>query len=99
MEITKINLVNFRNYNKLELSLYKGMNIFIGNNAQGKTNLLESIMILGLTKTNRNTTESNLIQFGKKRAKLKCKVRENRLLRELSIELEDGSKKLMINNN
>lgn len=98
MEITKIKLVNFRNYGKLDLSLNKNMNIFIGNNAQGKTNLLEAIMILGLTKSSRNTADSNLIKFGKNRSSLKCKVRDKKILRELSIQIEEGNKKLSVNN-
>ena len=43
MKITKINLVNFRNYSNAEIHFNKKMNIFIGDNAQGKTNILESI--------------------------------------------------------
>ena len=50
LKITKINLVNFRNYDKLDIKFNNNMNIFVGNNAQGKTNILESIVILALTK-------------------------------------------------
>ena len=46
-------LLNFRNYDKLDITLNAGMNIFIGNNAQGKTNILESIVLLALTKSHR----------------------------------------------
>lgn len=97
MEITKINLVNFRNYSRLAISLHQNMNIFIGNNAQGKTNILESVLVLALTKSNRNTSEEELIQFNKVKAMLKCKVRSNKILKELFITLESGSKKLFVN--
>ena len=53
MKLTKINLTNFRNYDKLELNFDKNINIFIGNNAQGKTNILESIYVLSITKSHR----------------------------------------------
>ena len=53
MKLTKLNLLNFRNYDKLYISLNDNMNIFIGNNAQGKTNILESINLLALTKSYR----------------------------------------------
>ena len=46
------------------------MNIFIGNNAQGKTNILESIVILALTKSHRIGISPNIIKFGKKKAKI-----------------------------
>ena len=64
MNISKINLVNFRNYSKLSINLGQNMNIFIGNNAQGKTNILESIMFLALTKSPRVFNESDLIKYG-----------------------------------
>ncbi len=97
MEITKINLVNFRNYNKLDISLNKTMNLFIGNNAQGKTNFLESILVLALTKSSRNTFEEQIIQFGKVKSSLKCKVRNDKLLNELLVIFENNTKKLFVN--
>ena len=69
MIVKNIILSNFRNYSHLNLNLNPGMNIFVGKNAQGKTNILESICILALTKTYKSGVESNIIQFGKKQAK------------------------------
>ncbi len=57
MILTKLKLVNFRNYKKLNIQLNKNLNIFIGPNAQGKTNILESIYILAITKSHRSGTE------------------------------------------
>ena len=53
MKITKLNLLNFRNYDKLNIQLNDNMNIFIGDNAQGKTNIIEAIMYLAITKSYR----------------------------------------------
>ena len=53
MEILKISLVNFRNYSNVKIDFNKKMNILIGDNAQGKTNILESIVMLALTKSHR----------------------------------------------
>ena len=50
MKIKKISLLNFRNCANINISLNEGMNIFIGDNAQGKTNILEAITMLALTK-------------------------------------------------
>lgn len=97
MKITKINLLNFRNYSKLDLILHDGMNIFIGNNAQGKTNVLESIVMLALTKSHRLGNEPNLIYFGKNKAKIKGKVKQDKIIRELEIDLEVGKKELFVN--
>ena len=97
MKITKINLLNFRNYEKLDIIFHDGMNIFIGDNAQGKTNILEAIVILAITKSHRLRNEPNLIQFGKNRAKVKGKIQQERIIKELEIDLEVGKKELYIN--
>ena len=74
------------------------MNIFIGENAQGKTNILESICVLALTKTYRYGVEPNLITFDKEKAKISAKVRKNGLINKLEINLDQNSKKIMVNN-
>ena len=48
MYIQKIKLENFRNYDKQELEINEGLNIFIGDNAQGKTNVIESIYLASI---------------------------------------------------
>lgn len=97
MVIKNIILNNFRNYSHLNLNFHTGMNIFVGKNAQGKTNILESICVIALTKTYKTGVEPNLIQFGKNRAKLRAKVKKNRLMNHLEILIETGSKKIKVN--
>ena len=63
MKITKINLVNFRNYSNAEIHFNKKMNIFIGDNAQGKTNLLESIYYSSIGKSFKTKNEKELIKL------------------------------------
>lgn len=64
MFIHNLKLQNYRNFETLNLSLNQKLNIFIGNNAQGKTNILESIYILGMTKSFLSISDKNLIRFG-----------------------------------
>ena len=71
MILSKINLYNFRNYHKINVQFGPKMNILIGHNAQGKTNILEAISILALTKSHRGGSEANLIRRGEKKAILK----------------------------
>ena len=54
MIIRSLKVTNFRNYNRFNITLGSKMNIFIGNNASGKTNILEAIASLGLTKSFKN---------------------------------------------
>ena len=62
MFIKRIILNNFRNYELLDIELKNGINIIYGDNAQGKTNLLESLYVLGLTKSHRSFIDNNLIK-------------------------------------
>ena len=64
MHIKKVEIVNFRNYNSVTVNLHDKINIIYGNNAGGKTNLLESIYVLGLTKSHRSFIDNNLIKNG-----------------------------------
>ena len=64
MYIKKLILKNYRNYDNLELKFNQNLNIIIGNNAQGKTNILESIYLLGITRSFLTTNDKNLIKMG-----------------------------------
>ena len=63
MEITNLKLLNFRNFNNLELNFSKSKNIIIGNNGFGKTNIGESIFILALTKSFRTNDDEVLVKI------------------------------------
>lgn len=63
MYIEKIKLNNFRNYDQLELDLNKNINIIYGNNAQGKTNILEAIFLCSFGKSFRTNKEKEMIKF------------------------------------
>ena len=63
MNLTELNLRSFRNYEELELQLDPGVNLIVGDNAQGKTNLLESIFYLGSGKSFRAQKNSEMIRF------------------------------------
>lgn len=97
MKISKINLVNFRNYSNITISLDNNMNIFVGDNAQGKTNILEAISVLALTKSHRIGINPNIIMFGKNKCKIKGNVKKNKYISNLEIEITDKTKLLKIN--
>lgn len=97
MKISKINLVNFRNYSKLSLNLGNGMNIFVGDNAQGKTNILEAITVLALTKSHRVGINPNLIMFDRNSCKISGTIRNNKILSKMEIEINGDIKRFWIN--
>ena len=73
------------------------MNIFIGNNAQGKTNILEAITMLALTKSHRVGVNPNIIMFNKKKAQIKGIVKKDKLLLKLEINISEEGKNLKVN--
>lgn len=96
MYIEKLKLKNFRNYNEIEVILDKKINIFYGNNAEGKTNLLESIYICSTSKSYRTSKENDLINFDKKEAHIKLffhKGSENEKIEIIDIQLNKDIKK------
>lgn len=71
MYIKEIELKDFRNYKELRTSFSKNVNIFLGNNAQGKTNLLEGIYLNAMAKSFKTTKDKELIRFGEEFCKIK----------------------------
>ncbi len=70
MVLRRISLRNFRNYAALDLSLSDSCNFFVGDNAQGKSNLLEAVHVLGLTRSFRAGQDRELVQLGSERYEL-----------------------------
>lgn len=96
MVIKQIELKNFRNYSQEKISFSKGMNIFLGKNAQGKTNLLESMVYLSLTRSHRILEERQLIQEEKSAARISC-VYEDSREKKLEVTIYPDGKVLKIN--
>lgn len=71
MHINKVELHNFRNYENQEIKLKKNINVFYGDNAQGKTNILEAIFLCAFGKSFRTTREKELIKLGEENARIK----------------------------
>ena len=70
MNITKIKLKNFRNYDSQEIEFNKGINVIYGDNAQGKTNILEAIFLCSMGKSFRTSKDKDLIKLNSSFAKI-----------------------------
>ena len=97
MILTNLKLKNFRNYDKLDLNFNDKINIFIGNNAQGKTNILESIYVLSLTKSHRTNKDMFLIKKDSLFTKIIGTVKEDKET-TYEILINENGKKVSINN-
>lgn len=99
MFLKSLELNNFRNISKSTFNFNKNINIFIGNNAQGKTNILESIYFLAITKSHRTHNELNLIKSGELYTKVSGIYDDEKSdIHYLSILLNEKGKKVSINN-
>ena len=98
MFLRELNVSNFRNYDNISMNLSPNVNIFCGNNAQGKTNLLEAIYFLGFTKSHRCQNQEDLIKRYKDFSNVSgiLKIEDNTL--ELFIGFDKSKKNLKINN-
>ena len=88
MYIESVQLKNFRNYDSLELDLSQGTNIFYGNNAQGKTNILEAIYLCGTTKSHKGSRDKDMIQFGKDESHIRMMVKRDELSYRIDMHLK-----------
>lgn len=98
MRIKSLKLLNFRNYKELNLDFSEGINIFIGENGVGKTNILEAIYVLSLTKSNRYGTNSDLINHQEESTSLIGEVDYLDYLKRYQVDISKNSKKVYINN-
>ena len=93
MKIESIKLENFRNYGKLELSLSGGTNLFYGDNAQGKTNILESVYLCGTTKSHRGSKDREIIKFGQEESHIRMNLSKNEILYRIDMHLKKNKAK------
>jgi len=98
MQISSLKLLNYRNYESLDISFSEHTNIIYGQNGMGKTNLIEAIYLLGLTKTFRLGNEEVVIKKGKNIAKIEGLVKD-KILNNYKIIISDTGKRIKIDNN
>ena len=97
MKIHHLKLLNFRNYENTEFSFSEKYNIIYGNNGEGKTNLVESIYVLALTKSFRGSVDKVLIMNNKDVCRVEGSVRD-KYENKYKIIIKDSGKKVKINN-
>lgn len=93
MIITSIQLDNFRNYPSLMLSFDPGTNIFYGDNAQGKTNILEAAYVCGTTKSHRGAKDREMIRFGQEESHIRMNLDKNGSAYKIDMHLKKSKAK------
>lgn len=97
MQLQSIELHHYRNYESLQLQIGAGVNIFIGPNAQGKTNLLEAIHVLALTKSHRTSKDRELIAWNGQTAIIRADLERRYGNLKLELQLSPQGKKAKLN--
>lgn len=93
MYIKSLDLKNFRNYRSLSLELDQGTNILYGDNAQGKTNILEAIYIAGTTKSHKGSKDRELIYFDEEESHIRMKVHKDIMDYQIDMHLKKSKTK------
>ena len=92
MFIKKLMLLNYRNYKNVNIDFSRNVNVFMGDNAQGKTNILESIYYCGLAKSHRTSKDRELINWNEDGAYISLNIGKERLDKRIDIRVRQKYK-------
>jgi DNA replication and repair protein RecF len=93
MYVSDLELKNYRNYINLNIKLNKGLNIFLGENAQGKTNIVEAIYFLCSLRSHRTSKEKELINWNKDKSYIKAGINKNNGVNTIEFLLSNTEKR------
>ena len=93
MEINSIEVGSFRNYNSAKLEFHSHTNILYGDNAQGKTNILEAIFVCGTTKSHKGCKDKELIKLGNNEAHIRMSISKKAVPHKIDIHLRQNKAK------
>ena len=96
MRIKSLKLLYFRNYLSMNIDVHPSLNVLVGNNANGKTNIIESIFCLALGRSYRTKSDSECIMFGETATAMSCVVRKNNKNLDIMLGINNKGKSAKI---
>ncbi len=93
MIVRSLELKDYRNYGQLDLQFHSGTNILYGENAQGKTNILEAVYLGGTTKSHRGSKDREIIMFDKEEAHVRIIIEKNQTTHRIDLHLKKNKAK------
>ena len=93
MIIESIELKNYRNYRQLHMDFDPGINVLYGDNAQGKTNILEAVYVCATTKSHRGSKDREIIEFGEDESHIKMTIRKDAVPYRIDMHLKKNRTK------
>ncbi|MEW5571079.1 DNA replication/repair protein RecF [Rossellomorea marisflavi] len=97
MYIEQLELKNYRNYESIDVTFENKLNVILGENAQGKTNIMESIYVLAMAKSHRTSNDKDLIRWDEEYAKIKGRIQKHNGPIPLELVLSKKGKKAKCN--
>ena len=95
MIIKSLELTNFRNYDSLSIQFDKGTNILYGDNAQGKTNILEALHLSATTKSHKGSKDRDIIQFGREEGHIRTYLEKDGMEVKVDMHLRNSKSKVI----
>ncbi|MHB8130411.1 MAG: DNA replication/repair protein RecF [Mobilitalea sp.] len=93
MIVKSLELKDYRNYNNLNMQFHSGTNILYGENAQGKTNILEAIYLCGTTKSHRGSKDKEIVMFHEEEAHVRVILEKNQIPHRIDLHLKKNKAK------
>lgn len=90
MHVDSLEVGDFRNYEYAKIGFHDRTNILYGDNAQGKTNLLEALYVCSMTKSHKGSKDKELIRIGKEEAHIKVYIKKKEIFHRIDIHLKKG---------
>lgn len=97
MHINSLKLVNYRNYNDLSVDFNEHINLILGKNGQGKTNIVESLTLIAIGKSFRTSKDKELIKFDKDSLYIGCSFTRNNIDKKIEIAIAKDKKGIKVN--
>src|SRR5690554_3413680 len=98
MIVKNIKIKNYRNFKEANIELNDSLNIFVGDNGQGKTNLMESIYLASIGRTFRLNSENELINFCENKSSIEILLNKNNYKTKIELLLEKNKRKTVLIN-
>ena len=93
MIVKSLELKDYRNYSNLSMQFHNGTNILYGENAQGKTNILEAIYLCGTTKSHRGSKDKEIVMFHEEEAHVRIILEKNQIPHRIDLHLKKNKAK------
>ena len=95
MFIESLECVNFRNYRELRIEFDPGINFLFGDNAQGKTNILEAVYLCSFSRSHKGSREKEMVRFGEEEAHIKAFINKKNVSHRIDFHIKSSGKRMV----